>query len=65
MPEKLLTPEEVAQYLNVPLRTVYAWRYAGSGPQGFRVGRHVRWRRSTVERWIDEQAQAESGRATA
>jgi excisionase family DNA binding protein len=53
--DNLMTPRQVAEYLGVPLATVYRWRYLGEGPSGFRVGRHVRYRRTDVEAWIDER----------
>src|SRR6266508_2640634 len=48
----LATPTEVADYLRVPLRTLYRWRYAGAGPPAFRVGRHLRFRWADVEEWL-------------
>ncbi|MGH8936075.1 MAG: helix-turn-helix domain-containing protein [Acidimicrobiia bacterium] len=56
--DPLLTVRELADYLGVPVATIYAWRYRGEGPPGFRVGRHLRFRRIDVERWIDHQLQA-------
>jgi len=41
----------VATYLGVPKQTIYGWRTTGYGPQGFRVGKHLRWRSSTVITW--------------
>jgi len=55
--DRILTAEELAEYLAVPLRTVYAWRYRGGGPVGFRVGRHLRYRWVDVERWINGRLQ--------
>lgn len=51
----LLTVEDLAEYLDVPVATVYAWRHRRQGPPGFRVGRHVRFRWSDVECWIDDR----------
>lgn len=53
--ESLLTAAELAAYLAVPLKTLYTWRYQGKGPPGFRVGRYVRYRRTDVQGWIEEQ----------
>ncbi len=53
--DQLLTVEDLAEYLEVPVATVYAWRHRRQGPPGFRVGRHLRFRWSDVERWIDER----------
>jgi excisionase family DNA binding protein len=58
VPESLLGPRQLAAYLNVPVGTVYDWRHRGFGPPGFRLGKHVRYRRSDVDRWIDDQAKA-------
>lgn len=53
--DRLLTPRELAVYLDVPLTTLYAWRYRGEGPAGFRVGKHLRYRWSDIEHWISER----------
>ena len=53
--DRLLTVVELAEYLNVPPTTIYAWRYRGKGPQGFRVGRHLRFREGDVEEWLRRQ----------
>ena len=53
--DQLLTVKDLAAYLEVPVATVYAWRHRRQGPPGFRVGRHLRFRWSDVERWIDER----------
>ena len=56
--DRLLTVEDLAEYLDVPVATIYAWRYRGEGPPGFRVGRHLRFRWIDVERWVDHQLEA-------
>ena len=53
---KLMTVAEVAEYLGVPVATIYQWRHQGTGPQGMKVGKHVRYRRSAVDAWLDTQA---------
>ena len=55
----LATPVEVADYLRVPLRTIYRWRYAGDGPPAFRIGRHLRFRWSDVEEWLGTSGPSE------
>ncbi len=55
-PERLMTLAELAKLLGVPIGTLYAWRCRGEGPSGYRIGRHVRYRRSVVEAWIEGQA---------
>ena len=54
--EKLLTLAEVSALLDVPLTTLYAWRYRHEGPRGYKIGRHVRYRRDVVEAWLEAHA---------
>lgn len=53
--DRLLTVRELADYLGVPVATLYRWRYYNDGPHGFRVGRHLRYRWSDVQGWIELQ----------
>jgi DNA-binding transcriptional regulator YiaG len=39
--DRLLTVEDLAEYLGVPVAALYAWRYYRQRPPGFRVRRHV------------------------
>lgn len=52
----VLTLEEVAQRVRVPLATCRYWRATGSGPPTFRVGRHVVAFEDAVEAWLEQQA---------
>ena len=54
--ERLMTLADLSELLGVPMSTLYAWRYRREGPAGYRIGRHVRYRRSVVEAWIETQA---------
>jgi excisionase family DNA binding protein len=51
-----MTAAEVAEHYRLPLQTIYGWRYKGTGPKAVKLGRHLRYRRSDVEKWADEQA---------
>lgn len=51
--ERLLTITELSEMLGIPVDTLYGWRHRGEGPQGYRIGRHVRYRRATVEAWLE------------
>jgi len=53
--EQLLSVQGLADYLGVPVATIYTWRHRQLGPPGFRVGKHVRYRRRDVEDWISSQ----------
>ena len=55
--DELLSPQDLADYLDVPLNTIYRWRHRGGGPTAFRVGKHLRYRRNDVEQWIELQLQ--------
>ena len=55
--DQLLTVKELAEFLGVPVATLYQWRYRREGPPGFRVGRYVRYRRVDVVEWIELQLQ--------
>jgi excisionase family DNA binding protein len=52
----LMTPQETATFLAVPVLTLTAWRQKRKGPRSFRVGKHVRYRRADVEEWLERQA---------
>lgn len=52
MAEKLLTLAEVADLLSVPIGTLYSWRHRGEGPRGYKMGRHVRYSRASVDAWL-------------
>lgn len=54
--EPLMTLTELSEMLGVPVATLYGWRHRGEGPPGYRVGRHVRYRRAAVEDWLAGRA---------
>ena len=53
--QRLLSAQGVADYLGVPITTIYNWRHRSQGPPGLRVGRHLRYRRRDVEAWIERR----------
>lgn len=55
---RLLTQKELAEYLQVPVRTIEDWRTREYGPKFLRVGRRVRYRESDVDAWLDAQEAA-------
>jgi excisionase family DNA binding protein len=56
MNDSLMTSQEVAGYLGVPLTTLYQWRYRGTAPRAIRVGKYTRYRRRDVDAWIEAHA---------
>ena len=54
--DQLLTTAEVGLLLRTPDATLRYWRYAGIGPRSFHLGpRGVRYKRSDVLAWLDNQ----------
>lgn len=51
--QRLMTAPEVAEFLGIPVATLYHWRYSGTGPRALRVGRHLRFRIEDVEQWLN------------
>jgi len=54
MDSEFLTAEEVAEYLRLPLSTVYKLVQDKKLP-GFKVGKHWRFRKDSIEKWINDQ----------
>jgi predicted DNA-binding transcriptional regulator AlpA len=50
--------QDVAEYLGVPVQTLYDWRCKGYGPRGKRVGKYLRYDPTEVRRWFDELSDA-------
>jgi excisionase family DNA binding protein len=55
MHEALMTTEQVAEYLQVPVTTLHQWRYLRKGPLAARIGRGLRYRRADVDAWVAAQ----------
>lgn len=49
----LWTVQDVANYLRVPVQTLYAWRSQRCGPPVRRVGKYLRYRPDDVVRWLE------------
>jgi excisionase family DNA binding protein len=63
MDDTFLTTEEVLEYLQVNLRTVYRLIKAGKIP-AVRVGRQWRFRKRDIDAWLDSQRLRGGSRAT-
>jgi excisionase family DNA binding protein len=53
-PDSIMTIEEVAAYLRIPKSTVYILAQEGKIPCQ-KVGRQWRFRRQTIDQWLDEE----------
>ena len=51
----LLTTEQLAEFLQIPLTSLYQWRHKGLGPKGIKVGKYIRYRRRDVDAWLDDR----------
>ncbi|MBN2226821.1 MAG: helix-turn-helix domain-containing protein [candidate division Zixibacteria bacterium] len=51
--EKLLTPDQMAEYLSVQKSTIYQWTHEGFIPH-IKLGKFVRFKASNVERWLEK-----------
>lgn len=51
---EILTIEEVAAYLRLTPQTIYKWAQERRIP-GVKLGKEWRFRRSILDRWLDEQ----------
>ncbi|MGH8881376.1 MAG: helix-turn-helix transcriptional regulator [Stackebrandtia sp.] len=54
--DELLTMNEVADVVRVPVATLRYWRHLGTGPHSFRIGRSVRYWNTEVQHWLEQQS---------
>ncbi|MEV6755816.1 helix-turn-helix domain-containing protein [Streptomyces sp. NPDC051214] len=59
LPDRYLTPTDIAAMFGVPLETVYQWRKKRTGPPGFRIGKHVRYDPADVRTYVTERQHAD------
>ena len=53
--EPFWTVTEVAEFLRVPVETLYTWRKRKYGPPAARLGRHLRYDPEAVRSWVRGQ----------
>jgi len=52
--DKLLTVEEIAEYLSLKPSTIYQWTHQGFIPH-VKVGNRVRFRINHIEKWLESR----------
>jgi predicted DNA-binding transcriptional regulator AlpA len=52
---ELMTANDVAELTRSPVSTVRYWRYRGTGPRSFRIGKRIVYRRIDVQTWLTDQ----------
>lgn len=62
--DELLSIDEAATILHAPVATLRYWRYLGTGPNSFKVGRSVRYLKSDLFAWLTAQAVDGTGAST-
>lgn len=50
---RMWSVEDLSDFLQVPVKTLYQWRLRDYGPKGRRVGKYVRYKESDVVEWVD------------
>ncbi|MFI0230806.1 helix-turn-helix transcriptional regulator [Streptomyces sp. NPDC017086] len=63
LPDRYLTPHDIAEMFEVPLETVYQWRKKRTGPRGFRIGKHLRYDPADVRTYVDQRKHHETAAA--
>ncbi|UOQ57799.1 helix-turn-helix domain-containing protein [Leucobacter allii] len=53
--EPLLDVQELADYLGIPVSTIYDWRTRGLGPPAYRFGKHLKFAVGDVRNWVEQQ----------
>lgn len=51
---KLLSQQDVINYLQVTRQTIYTWRREGKFPKPFQVGRFLRWKMEDIETFASQ-----------
>lgn len=50
-----LTPKQVANRLNITVRTLRRWRQSGGGPPWMRLEGRIRYQTTDLTAWLDER----------
>jgi predicted DNA-binding transcriptional regulator AlpA len=56
--DDILTAEDVCDQYRMHPNTLYRWRSVGRGPQAYRIGRRLLYRRADVEAWFEQHAES-------
>ena len=59
MVDRLWTIQEVSAFLGIPVATLHQWRYLGTGPDAYRVGKHLRYNPVAVQAWLERECRRE------
>ncbi|MFI1948050.1 helix-turn-helix transcriptional regulator [Streptomyces virginiae] len=59
----LWTPDQLAEYLGISVRSLYNWKYKGLGPKTVKVGSRLRYRWGDIEDWLDATSASDKARS--
>jgi excisionase family DNA binding protein len=62
-PQQVMTIDELAEYLQIAKSTLYKLAQEGKVP-GQKVGKHWRFRKEAIDRWLDDREGASQGSTT-
>ncbi|WP_120004369.1 helix-turn-helix transcriptional regulator [Nesterenkonia muleiensis] len=62
--EPLLNINELADYLGVPVSTIYDWRTNGKGPRAYRFGKRIMFGVTDIHAWMDTMRESSPGAAS-
>ncbi|MFI6851746.1 helix-turn-helix domain-containing protein [Streptomyces sp. NPDC050416] len=54
LPDRYLTPDDIAEIFEVPKETVYQWRKKRIGPPGFRIGKYIRYDPTDIRTYVTQ-----------
>ena len=52
--EPLIGVDELAEWLGVPIQTIYDGRLSGRAPRAHKIGKHLLFALSDVQAWLEE-----------
>jgi predicted DNA-binding transcriptional regulator AlpA len=63
LPDRYLTPDDIAEIFEVPKETVYQWRKKRIGPPGFRIGKYIRYDPADIRAYVTQLKNTDRGAA--
>lgn len=60
----MMTPQQLASFLQVSTSTLKAWRISREGPRFARIGRSIRYNQAEVNAWVESVSRKERRRAS-
>ncbi|HEV2347937.1 MAG TPA: helix-turn-helix domain-containing protein [Actinocrinis sp.] len=56
--DPLLSLQETARILGIPVRTLYQMNYKRTGPRSYKVGRYRKYDPADVKAWLQDRVSA-------